>query len=615
MFKSAISSLTSAVVGATKETIKQYLPHVENDGDSMRKVAINTIIQGGIARIANRSPILYDIAQNTFKIHQAESVKRQKVSAYVKSSRADWLRPKVKESLDPAASDKKINEEMVIVISKISKEIDRVGVEETRNSGKFKEYEKYFDEFMSKQDAATPQGTPTSREHSLGDEILHRIESNTRQTVNALESLSMAGGIGASPSRGTVPSFIDPLTGMPSIKAGIGSIGGSMLSKIFDDDMMEKFAKKAKSFFNVFDDEPAPTPTAAPEAKKTKPQSTRKKRGIAGSIETMFAKDMFDLDAGARANYVPEIKSGLDDNTSESAKEVIKERADIARKQQDTSEQILEELKHLNKTTEKHGDKKEGEKTTEGKPSSGIVNSILSKGKDLLMNRLGGGLLGKVLPRGAASLGARVMSGQGARVAGKIAGRVMRGGVPTALKAVASRVVGAAPVLAAGGDLVSGATRVAAGAAVRGLGVAALGGVSAPVLGAAAITAGASALGYGAYKAYQYLTRPKNNVDKNNPSHTLTSKVKETSSMNQVSNHVSANTTPKTSELNKLTDVKKHRDAEKTQSNSQPIVINNNNGGSGGGSGGVTAVNTASVRNRESTFERVQMQDFWPRVA
>ena len=68
-----------------------------------------------------------------------------------------------------------------------------------------------------------------------------------------------------------------------------------------------------------------------------------------------------------------------------------------------------------------------------------------------------------------------------------------------------------------------------------------------------------------------------------------------------------------TEELNK----KEQAEKDKESKGSAPIIVNNNvsGGGVGGnsGGGGNSQVVSSPVRNAESTYERVQMQDFWPR--
>jgi hypothetical protein len=45
----------------------------------------------------------------------------------------------------------------------------------------------------------------------------------------------------------------------------------------------------------------------------------------------------------------------------------------------------------------------------------------------------------------------------------------------------------------------------------------------------------------------------------------------------------------------------------------QPILLNNNTSNSSGSSG-IQMLTGVNVRNSDTTFERVQMQDFWPRT-
>jgi hypothetical protein len=81
-----------------------------------------------------------------------------------------------------------------------------------------------------------------------------------------------------------------------------------------------------------------------------------------------------------------------------------------------------------------------------------------------------------------------------------------------------------------------------------------------------------------------------------------------------------SNVTP--SEVNRSSHMERIAEmkAKKPEDSQQPVTINNitNNNSSGGGSGNgqsITSSMNAPVRNKESSYERVQMQNFWPRVA
>jgi hypothetical protein len=89
----------------------------------------------------------------------------------------------------------------------------------------------------------------------------------------------------------------------------------------------------------------------------------------------------------------------------------------------------------------------------------------------------------------------------------------------------------------------------------------------------------------------------------------------------EVAKQVTPVKNPVTAEVSKNVEQKEQNTAQKEQKSAQPIVINNSNNSSssGGSSKGPSQfsnmITGISVRNSESTFERVQMQDFWPRTA
>jgi hypothetical protein len=389
MFRSAISALSSALVSTVKETVGSYKPTVENIANG----PYSRILQQGIANMAYRSPILADIAQTAMHTFNIEASKKKQIQEYVKSDSSQWLREKTKSTLGDGATDKKIDSMMIDVVSKISKSIDKIGVEETKKSGKFKEYEKFFEKFtrQAEQEQREPTHAPD------GSEILNRIEANTRQTVNAIEEIAMRtghGGMGGQAgheSGGLNPrSFVDPITGMPSIRAGVGAIGGSFLAKVFDESTLDRFAKKARGLFtkheqtgNMNAGTPSPQTHAHTEPKKQE------------KVEPIPTK--------------PNIHA-FTENTSESARESNREDSEQSDKLRNVSEEIRDELKKLNKTTEN----KEKEKITSSPGSGqGAIASVL------------GGLVGKYLGGTVGKFATRILSGQGARVAGKLMGRLV----------------------------------------------------------------------------------------------------------------------------------------------------------------------------------------------
>lgn len=71
-----------------------------------------------------------------------------------------------------------------------------------------------------------------------------------------------------------------------------------------------------------------------------------------------------------------------------------------------------------------------------------------------------------------------------------------------------------------------------------------------------------------------------------------------------------------TSEVEKSVNTKDTIAAEKSKASSAPVVLNTtNNNVSGGGSSAPTIISGMNIRNSESTFDRVQMQNYWSRTA
>jgi len=354
MFKTALSSLSSTIVGATKRTLSEFAPTQEN----IISGAFNNLAQQGIANLSYRSPGLATLAQSALQNFQLELLKKQKLQEYVKSDKADWLRPQIKSKLGPSASSEKIEAEMTKVISKISAAIDRDGVDAVKKAGTFKEYEKFFDEF--KKSAKEPKTeTQSGRESPLDVEILTRIEGNTNRTVNVLEELvshnNLTGGSAAKTGGG---SFIDPMTGMPSITAAVGSIGGSLLSKVFDEKTLDKFASKAKKFISQ-DESPIPVRPKTPQEVINEHSSILSAR-MGGGIVTP-------------------------DNTSEAAKELDAETNAHATKLQSTSEESLQELVKIREIVSK--EKKSEVSLAEPKKES-VVDKALGKAKDKVVGKV-----------------------------------------------------------------------------------------------------------------------------------------------------------------------------------------------------------------------------------
>jgi hypothetical protein len=312
---------------------------------------------------------------------------------------------------------------------------------------------------------------------------------------------------------------------LPSIKAAIGTIGGTFLAKVFDDEAISKYADKAKAKLfgkakheaepvNVAPVDPsrAPTPDITPEAatiprteiapapiaRKIVPRADRQEENIKSILKGL------SLDLGPTApseSFVP---------VTEQGKEAVAQEDKRATTSNTLLTKIISELQRLNE-----------------KSSSVVEPTMLDKVKSLASGGLGS--TGGMISKGAKLLG------------------------PAALVA-------------------------GAGAAGFGLGT-----LANPLID----------------KAVSSMSGEENSLgtwiyNKTHPSENL-----EAKKSTQVTAIQRA-----TDEKIKASVVQKNIQQPPIMLNT-PVVTNNNSS---------TIIANSSVRNQESTFERVQFQDFWSRV-
>ena len=660
MLKTAISSLSSTLLSTAKETVKSYMPTTE----TVVSGAFNQIAQNGIANLSYRSPILATLAQSVMQNFQLELIKKKKMQSYVQSKEADWLRPQVKAKMGDKASDAKIEQEMIKILSKMSTAIDKDGVEATKKSGVFKEYEQYFDEFKkstqesAKQESAqgSAAGVAATGDTAHDSETLNRIEGNTQRTVNVLEVLASHNNItgGGTPGTGTGTgggSFIDPMTGMPSVTAAMGSIGGSFLGKIFDDKTISKFADKTKELFGLGADANEKKPATVvkenntadvlnktsetintdrekakvvtPDTKETKHENisnvtTERDRLINREDISNVATDKtktISIDNTKEVNRDGITKISTE-NTSESVKEINAENNNQYEKLQKVSEESLTELKKIAVATAKEDKTNESIPEKEkNKEKETVVDKVLNKAKEKIGNTVqaripkgmpgAGRFVAKALETGkeSASYAKKATSGFGAiGQATNVASKAL-GATGTASAATAAGGMGLGSL--ALGALAAGVAGVVTGSKVV-----------APLIdkGISAATGKENSLGGWVYDKMH----PEENSASENKSPETKPNLNAKPSTPNVAK-LEAAKSPSPNQIASLTETKNQQDISKSSSSSTPQTIVLNNGGGGGSASAPSQPSPAptgatSIRNQDSTFERVQMQDFWPRI-
>jgi len=593
MFKAALSSLSSSIFSTVKDTVNEYRPSTSN----VTAGVFNNLAQQGIANLSYRSPILASLAQSALQNFQLELLKKQKLQEYVKSDKADWLRSPTREKMGKDTSTEKIEAEMMKIISKMSDAIDKEGVEAAKKSGKFKEYEKFFEEFKKSKSEPALEASQQSTEPVNNDSaILTRIEGNTNRTVNVLEELAVQNfGRGTSVApEGNKRSFIDPMTGMPSISAAVGSVGGDILSKIFDENTINKISDKVKSIFSGLGN------TVTSVKPKTTETVLKEKAEVLRS-ETVLSENSEVV----KPETVKPIQSG---NTTESTKEQIANINLFSANMQKTADESLGELKKISVAVEKQviPTSPDKESTPKTKTNRSTRESAVDKTLKTTQEKI------------ATKPQARIPKGQPG--AGRFT-KVIESVTPNKLTTVAET---------AGKGILPTATRTVGATAARVVGGSLLGGLGSLVSGTvgtlAAGAAGVAAAGAGGYMLGSKVLNPlinkgisaatgKDNTlggwiyDKMHPE-TKDAVIPKRNDKLQAVKSTDA------TQIKKLTDIKTKQDiAKSTPQAPQIVALNSNSSAQTSASQGQSLIVGTSIRNTDSTFERVQMQDFWPRTS
>jgi hypothetical protein len=436
MFKEALGALSTSLVGAIKDSASEYKPTTQNMGGAFTRIA-----QQGIANLSFRSPILADMAATMLHNFQTELVGRDTVKQYVASDKSEELRKEVEQNLGKDASKEKIDKEMFKVLDKMRTLVDREGEKATQSSDTFKQYGKFFEKFQKDLNPQSQQPQPSgSTGGGLGagaENALENIKINTEKTVSILADMSLGetpAKTGTPTPTGTAPaqqtnSYVDPYTGLPSIQAAIGGIGGNFLAKVFDDETIAKYANKAKK--KLFG-----------ETKEAEADTPKKTDQISGLITPEFKpKDIVKVaPAAPKQNDIASILGDLSLDLS-SSKSVENERENDAQDEKQhregttLQEKTVEELKALHETTKANAEKSGGIFST----IVGLVGSIMP-----VLGMLGpavaavGGALGAAMPA-LASIAGGAAAVAGAGAAGYAVGSYAKDGIDSVITKATGR--------------------------------------------------------------------------------------------------------------------------------------------------------------------------------
>lgn len=242
MFKQVISALGDSV----KSTGRNFGRSMEPSELASDK--LTGIISAGLSGIGTRSPLLSDITSAiNDKFLAAVALEKERNKQFQDFMRSETGISAGKEATksEPLLSQKKIDSQMMGVLSKITRLIDRSGEEEAKKTDLYKKYETYYTEFKKTIDAeakkkseVNPTETTTTitapRELGGSDQLLVDIETNTKNTADALAK----GGTGGK----------EPVT----IRGAAQHIGGTFLNKVFNEDMISRMASATTAPFTKF---------------------------------------------------------------------------------------------------------------------------------------------------------------------------------------------------------------------------------------------------------------------------------------------------------------------------------------------------------------------------
>jgi hypothetical protein len=443
MFKQVMSSLGDSV-RSTGRSFGRSTTHSELASDKL-----TSIISAGLTGIGSRSPILSDIVSTiNDKFLASVAIEKERNAQYKDFVGSETGKVAGKEATksEPQLSQKKIDSQMMGVLSKITHLIDRSGIEEAKKSDLYKKYETYYTEFKKTIDeAAKKQSDPKPTQQSYGpretggtDDLLVDIEANTKNTAEALLK-----------GAGTTPAHKEPVT----IKGAAQHIGGTFLNKVFNDDMISRMANATTAPFTKFGGtgtgnlgtkgsyiahdtslqakvkaeglNEETTLEAAKQKEKSDDELLHSNEGILANTDKILehlekekaAKDKKEKEEKEKSKDPADrekpgiLDKMLDDFVSGKNSETTKE-VEAAQSKRDSTELAVDKqtLETLKKIEEKTG---KGIAGTEGKT---LIEKIIGG----LTETLGLGSLGKILPKivsaGGWALASGAMLGAGAAI-------------------------------------------------------------------------------------------------------------------------------------------------------------------------------------------------------
>jgi len=599
MFKESLKNKAKSIFGGTTSFIKDV-------GGEFKNAMVGQLV----TELTNRSPVLGAALADSIKA-RADKKHNERIKASFTKLYADNISntkdspfaSKVQEDLGKDAGKEDIQKKIVGILTQLDKDIKIQSKSDLQNNELYKRYSKEFQEYkkvIDKQSAKPTAKTQTKNESTPAQdntEIVQKlvsIDKNTQETNSKL--LDLISKVEKTPSQEPASEVIskqEPVSEVIPKQEPISEVVSKQAEKTGYDSVLNSLKDVVK------------------EVKET--------NEILKDNETERAKDEAEL------------KENNQEVNAEKDKPALKEPNERDKKQVEVQPRRSLKKVITDKATDLvlNGAKAAGSLALKGATALGGL--ALRGGKAVVESVKTSGAFGAAkegvtkAKDGLVSLGSKAREG--------IVNRTPA--IKEGIKTATQKVMGTASKAASAGSTVAKSTGSLGSKALStmgALGAKAAGAASSFALPAAGVlAAGAAGYGLGTLINDKFLTNEDGSnkigswlFDKfgpeqppiNDPKLVNQPKAAPTAIKKQVApikNQV-------TSTVKKNVEQKEQNTAEKEQKSIQPVVINNsNNSNSSGSSKGPSQfsnmITGISVRNSESTFERVQMQDFWARTA
>lgn len=654
-----------------KDSVKSVASNIFKGVKSGTKKAGSFLLDEFVGEVENRSPTLGSMLKNKIEDIRTKNLSAaQNYDQFVEKDQesVDAFKGEVLKN-NPKLSEEAVEKKTKEIIKNIEASFQK-NPEEAKKSELYKQYEPHFEKYNTaigrdgdfsaksvskEQMTASKAGRekPAKSTSKSNQEPQSKVSAQSQESPQVLEDI-------ATNTKETVEALKNKTEEPKTISSAISGKGADLISKVFSEKTIDKYAEKIRESLGL------PKESEESETPKDKDLVLEELKKINKFLEAREKDDSSD-EIAEQENKIEVKKSELDE-IQEKTKDKLQQDENKTIERSKSVKDRLEE-KTLDKSNPLKRDPGESSDLPDDRTRRERKRSNRQNKKLRNLNPAGDKLVQagkdkKYIP--TTQTPNKITGGrftEPAYKAGQLAGRTGRSiasGPKTAMNAVsgigrAASIASSVPGMAAGGSAMGtlgtaalwGGGALLAGAAGYGIGTLAAKGIDS---GISALTGKETSLGGWIYDQFnddpnspeaiaKYNASPeglkkaaesKARIEAAKQKRIEAAKTAESPAVTAVQpveakaaapNPIIESVAPvKTSRVDVVEAALNKQDiiaSEKEEKMGQPIIVSTggnttNNTSSGGGGGG--AIVASPVRNTESTYERVQMQDFWPRA-